>query len=174
MLRQQLSTKALDSPVFADFHDGYNEFADNSLSVEQAKLKLEEISSWIKEINPKFNPFSPYGSNCGTCSYYVHERINGNNLGEAGPVNIAPTDPKMEALTGLNCQYMSVADIESVLRSRGPGSHLIVGINREYSAGHWFNAYYDGERFYTIDGQSGKIMDWPHDYGNVTAWCALV
>ena len=162
-------TPELETPeVFADFTEA------SLPGVAEARLKLDEISSWIKEINPRYSPFSPYGANCGTCAFYVHERINGNNLGEAGPVNIARTDPQMESLTGLSCQYMSVGDIENVLRSRGPGSDLIVGINRANGAGHWFNAFYDGEKIYTLDGQTGKIMDWPHDYGNVTEWCALV
>ena len=34
--------------------------------------------------------------------------------------------------------------------------------------------FFDGENFYTIDGQSGEILDWPYDYGDVTEWCALV
>ena len=62
----------------------------------------------------------------------------------------------------------------------GPGSHLIVGINRYPTpwgsprAGHWFNAYYDGEKIYTLDGQSGDVLDWPYDYGDISEWCALI
>ena len=72
------------------------------------------------------------------------------------------------------CEYMSPQEIENRLKDIGPGSHLIVGINRSSGAGHWFNVYYDGENFHTLDGQSGKTYDWPHDYGNVTQWCAMV
>ncbi len=75
---------------------------------------------------------------------------------------------------------MSVDSIEEYLRNQGPGSHLIVGINRGPApngcpqSGHWFNAFYDGENFHTIDGQSGEILEWPYDYGDVTEWCALI
>ena len=89
------------------------------------------------------------------------------------------TDEGMEQATGKKCVYMSVDKIAEHLRGMGAGSHLIVGINRrgpdgKPMTGHWFNAFYDGEKIYTIDGQSGEIMDWPHDYGHVSEWCALV
>lgn len=85
----------------------------------------------------------------------------------------------MEQATGKSCVYMSPQDIENKLRSMGAGAHLIVGINRRLPdgrpiSGHWFNVLYDGNRIYTLDGQSGSIYDWPHDYGCVSEWCALV
>lgn len=85
----------------------------------------------------------------------------------------------MERATGKICVYMSIGDIEDKLKSMGAGSHLIVGINRQHPdgtpmKGHWFNAFYDGEQIYTIEGQAGKILEWPHDYGNVSEWCAMV
>ena len=136
--------------------------------------KLKEIRSWIKDVNPNYNPFTPYGSNCGTCAWVVHNRIRGAKDIVAGRINIAPQDADMEELTGLRCKYMSPKDIEAILRSRGPNSELIVGINRNDGAGHWFNVFYDGKDFYTIDGQCGKVMEWPHDYGDISAWCAMV
>ena len=64
---------------------------------------------------------------------------------------------------------------------QGHGARIIhVGINRKRTplgkpqAGHWFNAYYDGQNIYTIDGQSGEILDWPYDYGDISEWCAMV
>ncbi len=161
--------------VFADFVGENTEYSETGMTIEEAKAKLEEIRSWIKEVNPNYSPWTPYGSNCGTCAYIVEKSINAGELvGEAGSVNIAPTDPEMEELTGFDCVYMSVSDIENVLKSRGPGSHLIIGINRNQGSGHWFNAYYDGEKIYTVDGQDGTISDWPRDYGNVSEWCAMV
>ena len=169
-------TASLETPeVFSDFIGENTENCKIGMSVEEAKAKLEEIRGWIKEVNPNYSPWTPYGSNCGTCAYIVEKSIDeGRLICEAGSVNIAPTDPEMEALTGYKCEYMSVADIENILKSRGPGSHLIVGINRNRGSGHWFNAYYDGEKIYTVDGQNGTIKDWPHDYGDVSAWCAMV
>ncbi len=81
----------------------------------------------------------------------------------------------METATGKKCVYMSVNDISEKLRSMGSGSHLIVGINRTRPyPGHWFNVFYDGKKFYTIDGQSGEILEFPYDYGSVTEWCAMI
>lgn len=140
----------------------------------QESEKLKEIRSWIKEVNPNYSPFTPYGSNCGTCAWVVHNRLQGAKDIVAGRINIAPQDADMEELTGMKCKYMSPTDIENILRSRGPDSELIVGINRTEGAGHWFNVFYDGNEFYTIDGQCGEVMEWPHDYGNIAEWCALV
>lgn len=84
----------------------------------------------------------------------------------------------MEQATGKTCTYMDPGDIASRLIQQGPGSHCIAGINRKLPngkriAGHWFNVFYDGNKVYTLDGQSGKVMEFPHDYGNVSEWCAL-
>ena len=75
---------------------------------------------------------------------------------------------------------MAPDKIEQILYREGAGSHLIVGINRRNpitgkpATGHWFNVYYDGKKVHTVDGQSGKIYEWPHDYGNVSEWCAMI
>ena len=106
-------------------------------------------------------------------------RFNGDGSAVASKNNI-PTDAAMEQATGKTCRYMTVQEIEEELKSRGPGSHLIVGINRKPTpsgksqSGHWFNAFYDGNRIYTVEGQSGNIYGWPHDYGDISEWCALV
>ena len=93
------------------------------------------------------------------------------------------TDREMEQATGKKCVYMPVDEISQRLIRAGAGSHLIVGINREpividgkkvARSGHWFNAYYDGHRIYTVEGQSGNIYEWPHDYGGISEWCALI
>ena len=146
---------------------------------------VDSINGWIKDINPNYHsPFippgkNPYHVNCGSCAFAVESRFQGKTDAVACAQNIG-TDAGMEAATGKKCVYMGVDDIERTLVSMGPGSHLICGINRHPTpfgrpqAGHWFNAYYDGNKVYTIDGQSGQIYDWPHDYGDVSDWCALV
>ena len=123
---------------------------------------------------------SAYHVNCGSCAFAVEQRLSGNDLNAVASSENIGTDRGMEQATGRTCRYMSVSKIEDVLRERGPGSHLIVGINRRRSiwgtprAGHWFNVYYDGEYFYTLDGQSGNVYEWPHDYGNISEWCAMI
>lgn len=123
--------------------------------------------------------FHPYNRNCGSCALAVENRMNGQKDAVAKKINIG-TDDAMETATGKTCKYMPLDDIEKILKSMGAGSHLIVGINRKPTpfgkpqAGHWFNAYYDGNRIYTVDGQCGKIFDWPHEYGNISDWCVLI
>lgn len=110
------------------------------------------------------------------CITGVHVLVKG--LQEAS-ANIG-TDFGMEQATGKKCVYMSVNNIENKLKEMGPGAHLIVGINRKRTflgkpqSGHWFNAYYDGQNVYTIDGQIGQILEWPYDYGDISEWCAMV
>ena len=117
--------------------------------------------------------------NCGSCAFAVETRLSGGEDLVATRNNIA-SDGAMEEATGKTCVYMPREEIEQYLRYMGAGSHLIVGINRGPTpdgtpqSGHWFNAFFDGEKFYTIDGQCGEILDWPYDYGYISEWCALI
>lgn len=135
---------------------------------------IETIKTWIEKVNPHYgNPFLPEsGRNCGSCALTVAKRLNGDTTATASLTNIG-TDSGMEQATGKSCVYMSLSEMENLIRSKGAGSHFIVGINRTFGAGHWFNAYYDGQKIYTIDGQCGKVFEWPHDYGHIAEWCIL-
>lgn len=161
------------------------EYGYDSLANEYGQFCLNDATKWIADINPNYySPFilpknNPYRVNCGSCAFAVDARLSGSDDLIASRTNIS-TDYAMEVATGKKCVYMPIEHIEDYLRNQGPGSHLIVGINRGptpdgYSqSGHWFNAFFDGENFYTIDGQCGKILEWPYDYGCVTEWCALI
>lgn len=148
---------------------------------------VEQIASWVTDINPNyFNsgipPWekNPYRTNCGSCALAVENHFLGDTSAVASIDDDLKTDAGMEWATGKKCIYMSVSDIESKLKEQGPGAHLIVGINRKPTifgkpqAGHWFNAYYDGQNIYTVDGQIGQIMEWPHNYGSISEWCAMI
>ena len=149
---------------------------------------IESIKSWIGSINPNYyNHFLPnknaYHVNCGSCAFAVEQRLSGRDRTKvASDVNIG-TDEGMEKATGKKCIYMNPEKIQKILEERGTGAHLIVGINRHpvvingkkiNQSGHWFNVYYDGKKVYTVEGQSGKIYDFPHDYGDISEWCALI
>lgn len=161
------------------------EYGYDSLTKEYGSFCLKDAARWIKDVNPNYySPFilpskNPYHVNCGSCAFAVDTRLSGGDDLVASKANIG-SDYAMEVATGKRCVYMSVDSIEEYLRNQGPGSHLIVGINRGPApngcpqSGHWFNAFYDGENFHTIDGQSGEILEWPYDYGDVTEWCALI
>lgn len=142
---------------------------------------IQAISEWISKINPHYgNPFFPQSNvNCGSCALAVEQRLNGDTTAKADLSTELGTDAAMEQATGKTCTYMQVNDIADKLKKMGPGSHLIVGINRRLPdgsrvAGHWFNAFYDGQKIYTLDGQLGQILEWPYDYGYISEWCALV
>ncbi|MBQ6868189.1 MAG: hypothetical protein IJO16_05935 [Clostridia bacterium] len=142
---------------------------------------IESIKTWITRINPHYgNPFFPKSSvNCGACALAVERRLSGDDINATAGLKNIGTDAGMEQATGKKCVYMDVKDIEAILKMRGKGSHLIVGINRRLPdgtaiSGHWFNVFYDGNEIYTVEGQSGEIYEWPHDYGYISEWCALV
>jgi hypothetical protein len=153
----------------------------NVTGVNTNVQSVQSIGGWLGNINPYYigSPDSQYSWNCGSCAFAVESRLSGkNNAAIAGATNIS-TDAEMEQATGKKCVYMPMQNIEEHLKNQGAGSHLIVGINRQPylgipRPGHWFNAYYDGKNIYTIDGQSGSVYSWPHDYGSISAWCALI
>lgn len=131
---------------------------------------LGDIQGWLAEVNPGFNgdPFDPRSSNCGKATLAVFNKLEGNGLRKAdlGTLSIS----EMEAATGRPQVSMSSSEIERRLVEAGPGSHAVVGVDRSSGPGHWFNAYYDGNRVVAIDGQSNSILDWPPDYGSVIHW----
>lgn len=139
------------------------------------------LSDLIRTVNPHYgNPFFPQSrENCGSCAYAVYARLEGWSNVSATLDNIG-TDGAMEMAIGKRCVYMSPEDIEAKLKAKGPGAHCIAGINRtnpitgQPISGHWFNLYYDGDKVYTVDGQSGEVFEFPHDYGYVSDWCALL
>ena len=153
-----------------------NDAAENTINKEEAEItevpKLEEISEWLSEINPNYDPFdwqSPYSNNCGSCAFAVEQRLNGNDTIVATSENIGTID-EMNKATDMEQVAMSPDEIRDYLIAQGPGSHGIVGIDRIFGPGHWFNAYYDGEKVVAIDGQTGEINDWPPYYGKVKNW----
>lgn len=172
-----------DGPVEADALenssqiDAINESFDgeNDLSTEDAIVEiaaLENLDGWLKDINPNYDAFdidSPYCNNCGSCAYAVYQRLEGNPDICATAENIG-YNSEMEALTGMDQVSMSPQEIEACLLEQGDGAHAIIGIDRSYGPGHWFNAACIDGKVVAIDGQSGEINDWPPDYGDVVNW----
>lgn len=184
-LTEKLNQKAIEIEqllVLTDSSVGGNLGASMGSNKVQT---VEDIASWIGSVNPhyhdsNYNPWdNPYRVNCGSCAVNVERRFNGEDDAVASITNIG-TDVGMEQATGKKCVYMSLDNIEKMLIDQGPGSHMIIGINRKPTlfgrpqAGHWFNAYYDGQNIYTIDGQSGQILEWPYDYGDISEYCAMI
>jgi len=148
---------------------------DSGLESDNNKAEIsnvENIQEWLGDINPNYDPFdltSAYDNNCGSCAFAVEQRLDGNTDIVATSDNIG-TPEEMNEATGMEQVSMSPDEIQDYLISQGAGSHGIVGIDRADGPGHWFNAYYDGEKVVAIDGQTGETQDWPPDYGDVTNW----
>lgn len=133
---------------------------------------VDDVSGWLSDINPNYDAFDPeslYCNNCGSCAYAVHQRLEGNQDICATENNIG-YNSEMEALTGMEQVSMSPSEIEQRLLAEGDGAHAIIGIDRAQGAGHWFNAACLNGKVVAIDGQSGEVMDWPPDCGDVVNW----
>ena len=100
----------------------------------------------------------------------VEKRLNGDNPDAVASDKNIGTISGMNDATGMEQKPMTPDEIRDYLVAQGPGSHGVVGVDRSVGPGHWFNAYYDGDQVYAIDGQSGEIRGWPPDYGNVSNW----
>lgn len=133
---------------------------------------LDEINSWLGDINPNFDEFdpdSPYCNNCGSCALAVYRRLEGSTDSCASAENIG-TDAEMNKVTGMEMVSMDPKEIEQSLLEQGDGAHAIIGIDRAEGPGHWFNAACVDGKVVAIDGQTGEITDWPPDYGDVVNW----
>ena len=154
--------------VFNRFDNQNDSLPDENMDISN----IDDMDNWLGDINPNFDEFdtdSPYCNNCGSCAYAVWKRLEGDNDICASAENIGYND-EMEALTGMQQVSMSPDEIENNLLAQGDGAHAIIGIDRAEGPGHWFNAACIDGKVVAIDGQSGEILDWPPDYGDVVNW----
>ena len=171
------------TPFFTRSSTSYN----NICRDVQVTPEIESIAKWLSDVNPGFTTQesswerNPYNHNCGSCALAVERNLEGGRSTVAVSTLYTLSDQEMEDETGKTCTYMPRSDIEEYLKSQGAGSHLIIGIDREPAlmglvqrAGHWFNAYYDGNQIVTVDGQCNRIMGWPPEYGHISRWCAMI
>ncbi|WP_167051953.1 toxin glutamine deamidase domain-containing protein [Salinibacterium sp. ZJ77] len=147
--------------------------ADAPVDSNSSERSLDDVDDVLSQINPRFDPDDPasdYSNNCGNTSSNLYDFLTGSPAKEAptGTLSIA----EMEARTGLPQTPMTPNDIEATLRAMGPGSHCVVGVDRAIGDGHWFNAFFDGDRVWAIDGQSGQRSGWPPHEPAATNWDA--
>jgi len=138
--------------------------------IESEVADVEPVSDWVSDVNVNYDPFdinSPYNNNCGECAEFVYNKLEGKETTEVGTGTL--TIEQMEEVTGVPQVEMTTDEIKQNLIDQGPGSHGVVGIDRVDMPGHWFNACYDGNEVYMVDGQSGEYTPWPPtDLGNVS------
>lgn len=140
--------------------------SSNTISLSNENIgklppSIDEIRSWIRDINPKYrgDPYDPFSMNCGSCALAVFRKLEGGELKQATTRTYSVEE--INQLTGRVHVPMTPEQIRSYLIAQGIGAHAVIGIDREGMPGHWFNAYYDGEDVYTIDGQTGMVGRWP-------------
>lgn len=140
---------------------------DGAVETPGLAQSLEQIQGWISEVNPGYDgdPYSPRSVNCGSCAAAIFARLSGDMGATAGIRTLSIAE--MESATGRTQTKMTPDQIRDHLVEQGPGSHVVVGVDRQFGAGHWFNAYFDGKQVVAIDGQTGTIHDWPPEYGSV-------
>lgn len=146
---------------------------DDTLADGQDRPEYEaptDIGSWVGNVNP-LATFGPEGAqNCGACALAVDGRLDGSSP-DAVAGDYTLSVPEMEAATGRSQVAATPDEIEAGLKAAGPGAKSVIGIDRVDGPGHWFNAYFDGDRVMYIDGQTGEVGDWPpKSLGNVSAW----
>ena len=156
-----------------DGTDG-NSPADDATPQQSTRTEAE-IRKALAEINPNFDPHNPangYATNCGNTSAILNDFLNGNPTSEAstGTLDV----PEMEARTGLPQTPMTPQQIADSLTAMGPGSHCVVGIDRSSGDGHWFNAFFDGDKVWTLDAQTGDMSPWPPNEPTATTWDASI
>ena len=85
----------------------------------------------------------------------------------------AGTSSETKALNNVNLE-INKGEFVAIIGHTGSGKSTLIqhfnGLEKATSG----NVYYDGKNIHTVDGQTGKIYEWPHDYHNISAWCALV
>lgn len=147
--------------------------AENIVCAEKVTPKIQtisEIKSWLGKVNPNYTGdiYDYYSYNCGSCALSVFNKLNGGELKET--TTDTYTKKEMESITGKLQITKEPEDIYEFLISKGAGSHVIVGIDRANTDGHWFNAYYDGFNVYAIDGQNNTIQLWYPTNLNAVSW----
>lgn len=160
--------------VQPDAEDAQPDTGDvEATDVKEGVTDIHEVEQWLGDVNPKYDPYDSdpsYENNCGCCAYAVSRRLDGAEGIGAGPDNIG-TDEGMAAITGHEIVETTKDEVELTLLEQGEGAHCIVGINRLFGPGHWFNAFCDGNQVYYVDGQCNEISEWPpKDLGIVTSW----
>ena len=78
---------------------------------------------------------------------------------------------RLSELSGLVMAEMSQDDLVSLLQKQGKGACAIIAIQRHRGSGHAFNAYFDGETVYYVDGQNETFSRWPPPFAQqVSKW----
>ncbi|WP_158168100.1 DUF3626 domain-containing protein [Mycolicibacterium smegmatis] len=136
-----------------------------------------DVQGWIGDVNNDGDPsVAPAGdrlTNCGPTTWTVFDRLSGiPGFGRAHPAQLRAET--VGAATGLPLRASDPDAIAEQLRNAGAGAHTIVVTQFDNGVAHSFNALFDGDGVWAIDGQHGTVTAWPPALGRpdnpVTAW----
>lgn len=119
--------------------------------------------TWIDGINPEREK-PGRNNNCGECSRAVDSTWGGEpRVAAALADRYAGGEPigRMTEWTDTPPVHASMAEVGQRLTELGPGSSAVVGCDWKIGGGHWFNAVNDDGNVMAVDGQSGKVENWP-------------
>jgi hypothetical protein len=146
-------------------------------------------AGWIGAGNPLYSTGAlKWMFNCGSCSRAFADTYQGKSVEPAMGDDRDPPGEYQEMWDALGTRptshmtnaHANPADfqasafqaLEASLEREGPGAVAIIGVDwdipgqpREFSGGHWFNAYVDRNgKVKWADLQTGALGDWPPSY----------
>ena len=150
--------------------------AQQDAEAETPQQIRDRIDEALTQSNTRHDPFdlsNGYATNCGNVAANMNDFLNGEPMVDAGTGTL--DIDQMEQRTSLPQTETTPDQIEATLRAQGPGSHMVIGIDRSGGRpGHWFNAVFDGEQVWTVDGQDGTRSPWPPHEPHAERWDASV
>jgi hypothetical protein len=123
----------------------------------------ESPANWIREVNHD-EDLPGRRNNCGECARAVCSTWYGRPATAAAMADPdAGGEPsrRMTEWAGHRPEPATMAEIGCRLTELGPGSSAIVGCDWWTGGGHWFNAVNDAGDVKAVDGQFGRVEDWP-------------
>jgi hypothetical protein len=103
-------------------------------------------------------------NNCGECARAVFNTWCGRSSTAAAMADARcpgePT-PRMSEWASAQPIPVTMAEVGQRLTALGPGSSAIIGCDFRDGRGHWFNAVNDAGTVKAVDGQWGKVQEWP-------------
>lgn len=123
----------------------------------------EVPEKWIDAMNPTKGG-AGRDNNCGECARAVFNTWYGRPSTAAAMADVRssgePT-PRMSEWVSTHPIPATMTEIGQRLSDLGPGSSAIIGCDFRDGRGHWFNAVNDAGAVKAVDGQWGKVQEWP-------------
>ncbi|MET0476137.1 MAG: toxin glutamine deamidase domain-containing protein, partial [Mycobacterium sp.] len=153
--------------------------AESRVELPRSEQSHRDVAEWVGDVNNDGDrsvlPAGERLTNCGPTTWAVFDRLSGtHSFGRAHPVQLRAED--VGDVTGLPLLASDPDAIADQLRDAGVGAHTVVAVRFDNGLAHSFNAMFDGDGVWAVDGQHGTITAWPPSLGRegnpVTGWFA--